>query len=732
MFTTLIESVVWSGALVALITVCGLGVANVVGLRSAAGRILLAPSLFVVAITLVIGPLVELRLPVRMVSPYIWVGCTLLAVYGLRGLRDALKSSAVQRILILAFIVSLLVLGGFQWYGLFNHLGSPNQDGLTYVSFSEYLRLYSRGMTGGLAPLYQFGSHLAESRFIESAMLALFIPPWADHAVDTQMVVGPLLLIGVFAFACSVAYVAEVVNERGLRNSRELSMLLAVFGGWLPFVLLANNFSNLCMLGFSPALFGMAFDRRSSGYARYLGPAVFSAASIYMFPELSPLVIAVFCIAGMENIFTGERNSQIKIWFGVAALTVALTSIFLPHAVHHFLLQLTAAEPHAGGRPGNGFMPDLLITSRLLASLWGFERIPFLGMSSETVSMYVGALLALVTGYGLIAAVRARSYSLCLYFVIIVVLAIVMITIERYDYGAYKILLLGWWATAVLLSAGATYIWSMFAAPKAWLNISSRVLLAATLLLSALLWGNQQLTWLESFVYKEAQPLREARDYLAKLNQTTTVTISDPVLSDWMVYELRNLPIRYSEYIGYMGQTHVLPVMARSDAPKQSGNYMLVGKGTMAAGITVWSNELFNVFKIEAGNPLVSLGEIRAPNRVERFDGSTFFWLGHDPATVDLHSSADEVILMDIELIGGPSVGDPAKSFMIQIELDGVEVDRFSLYSSSAHDIRLSLHAGTNSVVIKPVYDGAVKSNANGDPRILFAGVKLRKLEIAK
>jgi hypothetical protein len=567
-------------------------------------------------------------------------------------------------------------------------------------------------------------------RFIESAMLALFIPPWADHAVDTQMMVGPLLLIGVFAFACSVAYVAEVVNDRGLRNSRELSMVLAVFGGWLPFVLLANNFSNLCMLGFSPALFGMALNRRYSGYTRYLGPAVFLAATVYMFPELSPLVIAGFCIAGMENIFTRERNSQIKIWFGVAALTVALTSIFLPHAVHHFLLQLTATEPHAGGRPGNGFMPDLLITSRLLASLWGFERIPFLGMPSETVSMYVGVLLALVTGCGLIAAVRARIYSLCLYFAIIVVLAIVMITIKRYDYGAYKILLLGWWATAVLLSAGATYI--MFAASKAWLNISSRVLLAGTLLLSALLWGNQQLTWLEGFVYKEAQPLRDARDYLAGLHQTATVTISDPVLSDWMVYELRNLPIRYSEYIGYMGQAHVLPVMARSDVPKQSGNYMLVGKGAMAAGTTVWSNELFNVFKIGAGNPHVGLGEIRAPNRVERFDGSTFFWLGHDPATIDLHSSADEVILMDIELIGGPSVGDSAKSFMIQVDLDGVEVDRFSLYSSSAHDIRLSLHAGTNSVVIRPVYDGPVKPNANGDPRVLFAGVKLRKLEIAR
>jgi hypothetical protein len=154
MLTTLIESVVWSGALVALITVCGLGVANIVGLRGMAGRIFLAPGLFVVAITLVIGPLVELRLPVKLVSPYIWVGCVLLAAYGLRGSHVALKSGAVRRTLVLAFILSLLVLGGFQWYGLFNHLGSPNQDGMTYVSFGEYLRLYSRGTTGGLAPLH--------------------------------------------------------------------------------------------------------------------------------------------------------------------------------------------------------------------------------------------------------------------------------------------------------------------------------------------------------------------------------------------------------------------------------------------------------------------------------------------------------------------------------------------------------------------------------------------------
>lgn len=159
---------------------------------------------------------------------------------------------------------------------------------------------------------------------------------------------------------------------------------------------------------------------------------------------------------------------------------------------------------------------------------------------------------------------------------------------------------------------------------------------------------------------------------------------------------------------------------------------MVVGKDTMAIGTTVWSNNLFNVFQTAAGDPLVTLKKIDAPNRVERFDGSTFFWLGRGPTTIELNSRTDDQILMDIELVVGPDVGNLSKPLLIRVEVDGKMAEKFSAYSTPSHKVRLNLRQGTNHVVINALYDGLVLPNANGDSRVLLAGVKLKGLEAAK
>ncbi|KZC24509.1 hypothetical protein RHOFW104T7_08395 [Rhodanobacter thiooxydans] len=546
------------------------------------------------------------------------------------------------------------------------------------------------------------------------------------------MMVGPLLLIMVFAFACSMAYVARIISNKGLKNSHDLSMLLAVFGGWFPFVLLANNYGNLSILSFSPALFGIALDRRIVGFARYCIPALLSAAAIYIYPEMCILVIAAFFIAGTGEFFSGAWRQKAKLWLGVIIVILLLINLYLPDALHIFSQQLAISKPLVGGRPGNGFAPDLLIMSRLPAALWGFEQIAILDISTVTAGLLLGCLLALIAVFGLVRAIQEKLYTLALFLAVTVGLVTVMIVSKHYDYGAYKMLLLGWWMTSLLVSIGARCVWSAFRESEIRIGAILRVLIAGILFSAMTLWGNQQLAWMKGFNYKRAQPLREVRDYISGLHQVVGASLSDPILDGWMVFELRKLPVWYSEYNGYMGQAHVLPFMARSSVPQQSGDYLLVGKATLAVGKVVWSNGLFSILKNGEGSPIATIGKIEAPNGVERVDGSTFFWLGRNPAVVSLNSTADQTIFLHTDVIGGSSVGDWSNPVAIEIYIDGVQSDRLDISSQTTHSIRLNLHVGSNNVVFKPAYSGGIVPNPNGDSRILIAGIELRKLEFFK
>jgi hypothetical protein len=459
-------------------------------------------------------------------------------------------------------------------------------------------------------------------------------------------------------------------------------------------------------------------------------PAIFSAAAIYIYPEMCILVISAFFIAGIGGLFSGEWRQKIWLWACVIIVSLLLVNVYLPDAMSIFFQQLATSKPLVGGRPGNGFAPDLLVVSRLPAALWGFEQITILDRSTVTAGMLLGGLLALITVLGLAKALRTRAFPLALCFATTVGLVIVMIVSKRYDYGAYKMLLLGWWATALLLSAGIRYVWSAFPESGIRLGIALKALIAGALFSAMALWGNQQLTWMEGFAYKQAQPLREVRDYLKNLHQVAGASISDPILNGWMVFELRDLPVSFSEYNGYMGQAHVLPFMTQSVVPRRSGNYLLVGKATLAAGKVVWSNALFNVLKNEEGSPLATVGKIEAPNGVERVGGSTFFWLGHDPAIVSLNSNIVQTVYLHADLVGGSSVGDWSRPVAIEIYVDGVQSDEFRLSTQPAQSIRLNLHEGSNKVTFKPIYAGIVVSNPNGDSRVLIAGVKLRTLEL--
>ena len=716
----MLSSLLFSGFLVGLVTVGGIGLTHLLGLRKVPGRLFLAPSLALAVISVAIGLVVQFYIPVRIASPLLWIMFVVFVVCGLVGERDNLLTGRSGTLLVVAFLTTAGVLGGFHWYGVLDYLGSPALDGWSYVSFGEYLRLYPRGTEGGLAPLYQYASHLSSTRYVASAMLALFIPPWSN-TLDTQMMVGPFFVITIFAFACAMAYVAHVMIDRGLSINRGVSVFLAVGGGWLPYGVLANNFDNLLVLSLAPTLFALGADRNLLGISRVIVPAVCSAAAIYIYPELAALILAGYGIAGIPSLFTkSDRGKQLFLWLGVAAITLVLISPYLPDAVKFVENQLAAAA-NRGPRPGQGIMPNLLVPARLPAAIWGLNNSP--------LSVIIGVLLGGICVTGAVAVVRTRFYSFLVYLVLVLTLFLVMTAIKQYDYGAYKILLLGWWAVTLLLVAGGNFLWTNIQIADSRMRVAMRIAVFSVFSVSAILWAAQQYKWTQRFNIKSALPFREVREYVAGLHEIVSVSVSETSRNSWLVYQLRDMRVIFTEYHGYMDQTHVRPLMFRSDVPRSRNvGYLVIEEGKLAAGQVVWRNELFKVLRNEgAASPVIA--SIDAPNGVEQLDGATFFWVGRDPAAIVLHSGIGQAVQLDIEIRSGPGVGQSPIPPRVSIEYTGAELLALDTHPISKQTVQLTLYPGKNEVVFRARYGGVVSADSSGDPRVLLAGIKLLGLK---
>ena len=109
--------------------------------------------------------------------------------------------------------------------GLSQYILGPG-DRWSYVAYGQYLWEGLKGTEGGLAPLYQYASHLSRTRFVSSAMLA-FLSPMTGAAGDTQAAAGEFVAWTLFVFGASCAALADGLGIR--RGWRMLLTAIAVF-----------------------------------------------------------------------------------------------------------------------------------------------------------------------------------------------------------------------------------------------------------------------------------------------------------------------------------------------------------------------------------------------------------------------------------------------------------------------------------------------------------------------
>lgn len=709
-------------------TLCGLGLLQILRVQDLKLRILLAPSLTLTVSAILVALVVVFEIPAGRASSIIWVFWIVFAIYGSIYFRSALIDLEQKSSLWIPVFVTFLVSAGYLWYGLFNYLGSPALDGWSYVSFGEYLRVYPKGVEGGLAPLYQYASHLSPTRFVASALLGVLIPPWSLSGVDTQMTVGPLLIISIFSTATSLAYVAHVTTQRGLNTPAWLVVFFGVVGGWLPHALRSNNYDNLLALPLAPLLFALGCDRKLHGFAQIVLPGIVIAASIYIYPELSPLIILAYGLVILENLMSvgfanqqhNSNRAQIIKYTWVAIIALFIVSPYLREAILFFSKQLSLTN-QITGRPGEGIMPGLLDIVEVWGLMWG--------LSSKGLSIAIGIILFIITIVGVSKSLQQKYFALVAYLSVIAALFAVMVTSKHYDYGAYKILLVGFWALTIVLSAGLKIVWDIAFASNAAARYALRIFVVLLIFAAFGIWVVQQYQWAHEYKYKSAKDFREARNAVLKTHGIVQVLSSEPTRNAWLVYMLRDAQVLFPEFHGYMDQAHVRPLMVRSKVPdKRNIEFLLTERNTATVGNLIWQNDLFKLIK---GRPDQQPPQITisAPNGREELDGVPFFWIGKEPASVIITTSTSKSVQLVFEAVLGPSLGDSVKlSPNIIVENSQQQLLKSDMQSTKLYKVNVKLLKGANTFIFRNDYSGRAVRNSNGDPRILFVGIKVLKV----
>ena len=722
--TQVIESI-FILALVLLIPILsGLGIFKIIRFRSWEYEILVAPAVSIVFFGILSALTVIFGCPIVKVSPYLWILMSALALMGLLRLISDFPSRTIQSILAFSFLSTLFLGMGYILYGPFDYLGSPALDGWSYISFGQYLDKYARFTEGGLAPIYQYASHLSGTRFVASSLLALLIPP-VDLAIDTQMTAGPLLLISIFSYCLSLGYIALVLQMNNLSISPYLTIFFGGVGGWIFYGLHLNNFDNLLVLPFYPLFFGVLLDKTLS-YTKQIGiSSIFLSAIIFIYPEMMVLMYGIMLALLLERLINKNLKKDeasfralLKQFLIVSILASVITLPYLLEVFQFFINQLGIANQQFG-RPGENSIPGLLNGWMGMTLFWGLQPNLF-GLIGVVTLSALGV-------WGVYISLAKGLYSLIFYFVILAILFAFMICFQKYDYGAYKILIIGWWVIAILTSLGFQVVLNYFGSfPYRIIQYAASVIMGTFLCGLLFIWVYQNYQRIENYPIKVSKEFRKINSFLSKNNSSVFVDLSNLSLNIWATYFLRDAKVAYSSFLGYMDQPHTKLLMIRSKTfDKNAIQYVLTESANLDINEKILVGSELKVLKVSAGKARVKI-DFLAPNGLENLEGNDFFWLGKKSAMIFLTSNKAQEIQLKFETFVGPST-DGIHFPQILIKLNDIQLKEFESSNANSYIINIPLRAGKNSLEFQTKYTNEIMANPNGDQRILFAAIKILK-----
>lgn len=465
--------------LCALSVVAGLGLVRLLRLPlSVRSALILAPALTLAFWSVAFGVGVPFRIPVRYLTAPVWAATLALAAYGLWALAVASRSatpvqdhpdaapalspttrSAGRRLLgegwLLAVCAALPVIVLFPrfWEGLADHPGSNYPDEGIYVAYGQYLWSYSWDVRGGLAPIYQYaaGNEMYGMRYISASLLGFLSPLFSPG--DTQAPLGLLMAWYLFVLAASCGFFGLTQELRA--HLLIPYLLLSVLSGWVSNMVWANNYDNALVLACFPALAAVSLylNPRSWPWRMVLG--LFGAGMLYGEPHVA--LIAFAAVLPLLLYRCWQEGGDFKAWAWTLGWSLALMLLLVAPGVqfiHAFLSTIVGWVLHPQqGRPAHRLFRGLLAARNQPGAFWGLGG-EWGDESLLAVRNALGLVLSALAGIGLLRLVRQRRLGVAALVALLLAGFLVFTLRVGYGYGAYKIVLLGWWAFCFIVVLG--------------------------------------------------------------------------------------------------------------------------------------------------------------------------------------------------------------------------------------------------------------------------------------
>lgn len=323
---------------------CGMGIMRILNISLSDRSIYLAPILTFSFWAIFLGWGGLFHFPIKQLWLPGWVLTIAFSLAGLtqKNLGTFFKNHYQHRLRSLfvpatIFILPILIMGPYFWYGLTNYVGSNAPDGWSYIAFGNYIWENPRGAEGQLSPLHQYAAHLASTRFISSALLGFF-SPLVGQLGDTQLTANLLLAWAFFNLASACAFFS--ISQKQIQGFTPLYLLLVLFSGALLRVLEANNFDNVIILSLLPAYAGIVYHLPHQKFNWGIVLSLITTAAFYSYVELMPLLLLGALILFTPSLWKSwQENKRQTLLFFLLILICTLV-LCLPYLKEGFQLLL--------------------------------------------------------------------------------------------------------------------------------------------------------------------------------------------------------------------------------------------------------------------------------------------------------------------------------------------------------------------------------------------------------
>jgi len=303
------------------------------------------------------------------------------------------------------------------------------------------------------------------------------------------------------------------------------------------------------------------------------------------------------------------------------------------------------------------------------------------------------------------------------------------IQVQKFSYGAYKLITLLWWLVSYTMILAVQ--WLQAKSYNRFIPVLSKGFYLLAIIIVAYVNSAQWIRFDRNLINPNIKPYKELLSILPIVtNFPVGISVSDPIANTWAMYYLRESTTYFFSYQNFPNQPHVLPLMLRSQQVDLSEiRYLLTDRKGFRpeAARKVWQNSVYSLWKIK--DPPFFTAGISNPNGIDLVNNQDFYWLDNQKTLIDIQSSFAGSISIVGDFTMGPSLPEiTERNLMVTSVINGKSQSFNFTIRPGRNTIEIPVGIGNNKIELSVLNEPTVYSLPNGDPRVLLLG--LRNIQI--